>query len=122
MGPRSPIDPTGQDDGLVPACQQSLGQVTADEARAASDRYTHGRVWTLIVRWRWVGLGAICINPSTWRSLPSLAAHNDLLGAHGRQEGSDRYGEPLLDQRVVDAVGLATFSDEPRPFEHAQVS
>jgi hypothetical protein len=105
----------------VAARRQRFGEVTADEARTSGDRYLHGGGWTLTVGQRRDGLPAICIDPSSCRLLP-LAAHDDLLRAHGRQEVADRDGEALLDKRVVDAVGLATLSDETRALEDAQVS
>src|SRR5438132_13967915 len=48
-------------------------------------------------------------------------AQDNLLRAHRREEVPDRHGQALLDQRVVDAVGLATLLHQPGGLEDAQV-
>jgi hypothetical protein len=49
-------------------------------------------------------------------------AENDLLGAHGGEEAANAQGEPLLDELVVDPVGIPAFLDQAGCFEQAQVA
>jgi hypothetical protein len=53
-------------------------------------------------------------------ALPNFT-QNDLFGAHGREEVPDRQGEPLADQGVQDAIGVASLRNKARLAEHAQV-
>ena len=41
LGPWPPVDPSGQQDGLVAVRRQRFGEVAADESRTSSDRYSH---------------------------------------------------------------------------------
>ena len=52
--------------------------------------------------------------------LSTLAEHN-LLGADGGEELPDAQSKPLLHERVVDPIGVASFEDQACILEHTQM-